>query len=215
MPTYSPSSCCPQLSAHPTQRRRLAGMIAVVTALAAVSAGVARSDDSADPPARIRMAIPDQDEIGVKKCIDTAVNAANDEDLDAFLGCFATPTRAAIRRQMALVFVRHEISVELVDKHVISRDKNRAELAMSYTTTLSEEIHQVVSLVELRQENDRWLIKGESIVSKSVKRPRQSSSSACGPGGCPPGPCFGGQCGVPGIQPVFPPGNKPGFQIFP
>jgi hypothetical protein len=190
-------------------------MIAVVTALAAVSAGVARSDDSADSPARIRMDIPDPDEIGVKKCIDTAVNAANDEDLEAFLGCFATPTRAAIRRQMALVFVRHEISVDLIDKHVISHDKNRAELAMSYTTTLSEEIHQVVSLVELRQENDRWLIKGESIVSKSVKRPRQSSSSACGPGGCPPGPCFGGQCGVPGIQPVFPLGNKAGFQIFP
>jgi hypothetical protein len=190
-------------------------MIAVVTVLALVSAGVARSDDSADPPARIRMTIPDQDEIGVKKCIDTAVNAANDEDLDAFLGCFATSTRAAIRRQMALVFVRHEISVDLIDKHVISRDKNRAEVAMSYNTTLSEEIHQVVSLVELRQENDRWLIRSESIVSKSVKRPRQSSSSACGPGGCPPGPCFGGQCGVPGIQPIFPPGNKQGFQIFP
>jgi len=188
-----------------------------VTVLAALSGGMTHGDDStaAAPRARVRVVIPDQDEIGVKKCIDTAVNAANDEDLEAFLGCFATPTRAAIRRRMALLFVRHEISVELVDKHLISRDKNRAEIALNYTTTLAEEIHEVVSLVELLQENDRWLIRRESIVSKSVKRPRQSESSACGPGGCPPAACFGGQCGVPGIGPVFPAGNKPGFQIFP
>lgn len=66
MPTHSPSAHYPQPSACPTQPYRLAGMIAVVAVLALVSAGVARSDDSADPPARIRMTIPDRDEIGVK-----------------------------------------------------------------------------------------------------------------------------------------------------
>lgn len=119
------------------------------------------------------------------------------------------------RRQMALLFVRHEIPVELIDKHVISRDKNRAEPAMNYAATLSEEIHEVVSVVNLRPENERWLIRGESMVSKTVKRPRHPASSGCGPGGCPPGPCFGGRCEVPGIQPAFPPGNKPAFQIVP
>lgn len=164
--------------------------------------GMARGDDDAADASRggrAKMHIPDVDETGIVDCLEMAVDAANKENLDGFLECFAASTRSSIRRQMALFFVRHEVAIDVRDKHFVGRQRNRAELVVNYTTSLATEEHEIVSFLTLVREDDRWVIGDESIVSRTVRRGRGSSDSACGPGGCPPAPCLGGRCGLPGM----------------
>ena len=181
--------------------------LSLLTAVVLIAAGLvapARADDPAAPPrGRVAMVIPDPDEIDIADCLEMAVDAANKENLDGFLECFATSTRSAVRRQMALFFVQHAVSIDLVDKQLVTRDRDHAELAVNYTTSLTGQEHDIVSFLQLVREDKRWVIRNESIVSRTVRRSSSGSSSPCGPGGCPPAPCFGGQCGVPGA----------GFQI--
>ena len=178
-------------------------LFAAVVLIATGLAAPARADDAATPPpARVAMVIPDPDETDIADCLEMAVDAANKENFDGFLECFATSTRSAVRRQMALFFVQHDVAIDLVDKQLVTRERDRAELAVNYTTSLTGQEYEIVSFLRLVREDNRWVIRDESIVSRTV-RSSSGSSSPCGPGGCPPAPCFGGQCGVPGA----------GFQI--
>ncbi len=178
--------------------------LATAVLIAAARMIPAHADDAPDPPrGRVAMVIPDVDETDIADCLEMAVDAANKENLDGFLECFAASTRSAVRRQMALFFVQHKVSIDLVDKHLVTREADRAELAVNYTTSLTGQEHDIVSFLQLVREDKRWVIRTESIVSRTVRRGSSDSSSPCGPGGCPPAPCFGGQCGVPGA----------GFQI--
>jgi hypothetical protein len=208
---------CPRAAAVPEarelHRRRILGMtdsysfplslFAAVVLIATGLAAPARADDAATPPpARVAMVIPDPDETDIADCLEMAVDAANKENFDGFLECFATSTRSAVRRQMALFFVQHDVAIDLVDKQLVTRERDRAELAVNYTTSLTGQEYDIVSFLQLVRDDKRWVIRNESIVSRTVRR-SSGSSSPCGPGGCPPAPCFGGQCGVPGA----------GFQI--
>jgi hypothetical protein len=178
-------------------------LVAVAVLITAGLVTPARADEpAAPPPGRVAMVIPDPDETDIADCLEMAVDAANKENLDGFLECFAASTRSAVRRQMALFFVQHAVSIDLVDKQLVTRDRDRAELAVNYTTSLTGQEHDIVSFLHLVREDKRWVIRNESVVSRTVRR-GSGSSSPCGPGGCPPAPCFGGQCGVPGA----------GFQI--
>lgn len=181
--------------------------LSLLTAALLIAAGLvapARADDAPDPPrGRVAMVIPDPDETDIADCLEMAVDAANKENLDGFLECFAASTRSAVRRQMALFFVQHAVSIDLVDKHTVTRERDRAELAVNYTTSLTGQEYEIVSFLRLVREDNRWVIRDESIMSRTVRRRSSDSGSPCGPGGCPPAPCFGGQCGVPGA----------GFQI--
>lgn len=187
-----------------TPRHVIATLLATICLVGELARGEEPGDDP--PPARVKMHIPDVDETDIADCLDFAVDAANKENLDGFLLCFASSARSSIRRQMALFFVRHDVAIDMLDKHFIARNRNRAEMAVNYTTVLTGQEYQIVSTIELVREGDRWVISRESVVSRTVRRSDSFSDSPCGPGGCPPAPCLGGQCGLPNRQlpPLFP-----------
>lgn len=192
MATY----CCPL--------RRLVATLLTACLAVASARGAEPGDES--PPPRVKMHIPDVDETDIADCLELAVEAANKENLDGFLLCFASSARSAIRRQMALFFVRHEVAIDMLDKQCVARTRNRAEMAVHYTTSLTGQEYQVISTIELVREGERWVIRRESVVSRTVRRNNSSSDTPCGPAGCPPAPCANGRCGLPNWQlpPLFP-----------
>jgi hypothetical protein len=158
-------------------------------------AAVAESDvTSAPSPSaaqpRLRVAPGNAAETDIQDCLRNAVDAANAEDLDGFVDCFAGTARTKIRKPAALRFVEHDVSMELVDAHVIKAGKTTGEVAVRYRLALSADRFDVISLVAMKQENGYWRIKSEKIQSYEHQSPSMCSPSRYA--------CFGATCNVGG-----------------
>ena len=150
----------------------------------------------------------------IKDVLKTAEKAVNDEDLDAFMECFSPERRAVLRRRFGILFVEHEMGMEVVDSHVLNCDGDSGELAVKYKSKLSSETIDVVSLISFKNSDEGWKIVGESIRSSRSDAPVPYSSppaqagvmSGCASGSCGPSieqllrignpGCSGGRCGV-------------------
>lgn len=168
-------------------------------ALAAALAAAATASPAAD---RVRMAVDNVAEIDVKDCMQTAAQAVADEDLEAFVGCFTAKQRPGLRRKAAMVFVKHEVDLELVDSHLVEKTDRRAELAVMYRVTLSQQSYDVVSLVALEREDGNWRIATEQVEARSGAQQRGSAAGSGEPEqvfrfGGDGGGCANGRCGVP------------------
>lgn len=106
-------------------------------------------------------------EVDVKDRMEAAAQAVSEENLDAFLGCFAARERSRLRRPMALLFVKHALDLELLDSHVVTQADEKAELAVHYRVALSGDSHAIVSIIGLVKEEDDWRIAGERIESRA------------------------------------------------
>lgn len=148
-----------------------ASRIAALVAALAVVATVCPADD------RVRMAVDNVGEIDVKDRMQTAAQAVADEDLDAFVGCFAQKQQPRIRRRAALLFAMHELDLELLDCHLVEESGSKAEMVVKYRVTMTEPCCDIVSLVNLTREQDAW-----RIVREQVKSQRMSRGRASGPG---------------------------------
>jgi len=142
-------------------------------------AAPARADTTDRPWMRTDNAI----EIDVKDRAQTAAQAVADEDLEAYLGCFTEKLRPKLRRQAAILFVTHEVGLELLDSQLLGEQGRKAELAIKYRTTLSAESWDIVSLLELVLEDNDWRIAGEHVRARAAV-------SRCGPSGCSGGQVF-------------------------
>ena len=128
---------------------------------------------------RVRMAVENVAEIDIKDCIRTAAEAIDQENLDAYLGCFASKQRPKSCLHLLQFVLVHEIGLELLDSHLVNKTDGKAELAVKYRVTLTEPRYDIVSLIGLAREDDRWCIVGESIESNSA----MPVSRSCGGSG--------------------------------
>lgn len=154
---------------------------------------VAESDaPSAPSPAtdrpRLRVVPGNATETDIRDCLRRAVDAANAEDLDGFTDCFAGSAKAKIRKPAALRFVQHDVSMELVDAHIIKAGKTTGEVAVRYRLALSDDRFDVVSLVAMKQEHGYWRINSEKIQSYEHQSPSTCSPSRYA--------CFGATCRI-------------------
>lgn len=124
----------------------------------------------------------------VEKCLSAVCEATNSENLDGFLDCFTTATRKQLRKPAAMLFVQHDLTMDLMDSQIIEQTESRSEAVVKYRTKRSDDTYTVVSLVDLRKENGYWKISKERI--QTVEH---SSPSMCSPSRYA---CFGGQCRV-------------------
>ena len=154
--------------------------LAILMSWAATAA--AESDTpSAPPPStarpRLRVAPCNAMETDIRDCLRNAVDAANAENLDGFVDCFAGSAKAKIRKPAALRFVQHDVSMELVDAQVIKAGKTTGEVAVRYRLALSDDRLDVVSLVAMKQEHGYWRINSERIPSYEHQSPSMCSPS--------------------------------------
>jgi hypothetical protein len=143
--------------------------------LAAAAAG-----GSAEAAQRARMVADNVTAIDVKDCLQAAAKAASDEDLDAFIGCFAEKQQPRIRRKAAVLFVNHSIDLELLDSHLVNESEKRAQVAVKYRTTLTNESYHIVSLVGLSLEGGAWRIAREKVEARSTIDSSESQSRSGG-----------------------------------
>jgi hypothetical protein len=127
-------------------------------------------------------------ETGMRDCVKRATEAASKEDLDTFISYFTESQRQSIRRKAAMLFVRHTVSLELTDCHVIEEADTHATLAIKYKAVLDEDAFDVVSVLFLEKENDAWKIRREQVVSHEQIEPACDTTPrqrvACAGGRC-------------------------------
>ena len=189
-------------------------------AIVAVAAVPAVGDRGACRAAeRLVMSSDNVVEIGVRDCVRAAATAVSEENLDAFVGCFSEKQRAKIRRRAAIVFVTHSLDLELFDNHLVSESGERAELAVKYRVTLTDDSFDVVSMLGMVQESSGWRIASEKVESNVPRASRRPVESCGGPvfrfggggavfkggaedflpadiGRVPGGGCANGRCGL-------------------
>ena len=151
------------------------------------------------PRPRLRVKVPEEGLDEIKDRLQTAVQAANGEDLDSFIECFTPAVRVKMRRRMGLVFVQHDMMLDLIDDHVIHKTDSRAEVGVKYSLHLTGYRHELVAVLRLVRDSDAWLISSEKI-EKSSSRPTGYAGSMAEGGNenLPqqlPG-CRNGRCGV-------------------
>jgi len=109
---------------------------------------------------------PDNDtEIEVKDCLELAVKAINDEDVDAFVGCFPESQHSRRRRETGLLFVRHEMGMELLETHFLQKKERRCEVAVRYRLLRTGRPSEIVSTVTLAKDEAGWRITKEKLIS--------------------------------------------------
>lgn len=170
---------------------------------------------------RVRMAVDNVVAIDVKDCMLAAAEAAAAENLDAFVGCFTQNQRPKIRRQAAMLFVMHELDLELLDSHLLEESGREAEVAVKYRVTMTQPCYDIVSVVKLTREQDAWRIVREQVKSRFMTSGGGSCSGSEEPvfrfggggdavlgrqaedflpadvGRRPGGGCANGRCGMP------------------
>ena len=139
-------------------------------------------------PGRLRMAPESGEQADLKACLNTAAEAAAAEDLDGFADCFTRASKTKIRKQAALRFVQHAVTMELLDTHVVKLAGDSGQAAVHYRLALSDNQYDVVSLVAMKRENGYWRIQSEKVQSYEHQSPRSCSPSRYA--------CMGGTCRI-------------------
>ena len=174
----------------------VAGILLGASCLQPAAEAVA-TDDAPRP--RLKVKVPEEGIEEIKERVKTAVHAANGEDLDSFIECFAPAVRVKMRRRMGLVFVQHDTMLELIDEHIIHKTDSRAEVGVKYSLRLTDYRLEVVSVIRLIHDSDAWLISSEKIERSSFRPTGYSGSlGEAGHVNVPlqlPG-CRNGRCGV-------------------
>jgi len=158
--------------------------------LTLVSCPTTADEDSATPPPRPRLTVSEDlsRPSSVQGCLSAVCEATNSEDLDAFLACFTTGARRKLRRPAAILFVQHDMSMELVDQKIVDQSGNRAQAAVKYVTTRSGNRYTVCSIVDMQREQGYWKIAKETIQTVDYEPPASCTVSRYS--------CFGGRCGL-------------------
>lgn len=116
------------------------------------------------------------DAIEITDCLKAAEQAANDEDLDAYTSCFCQRLQNSMRRRIGMLFVQHDIGLEIVDSHVLKQTQTAGEIAVKYRATLSANTTEIVSLLALSKEDGTWKIGKEKIRTSRTRHDDTSSS---------------------------------------
>jgi len=114
---------------------------------------------------RLTVVIDNDTEIEVKDCLAVAVKAVNDEDVDAFLDCFPASQHSRRRRETGLLFVRHEMGMELLETHFLHKDDRRCDVAVRYRLLRTGRPTEIVSTVTLAKSEAGWRITKEKLLS--------------------------------------------------
>ena len=136
---------------------------------------------------RLRMTPEILHQTDPRACLTQAAEMATSENLDGFLDCFAMGSQKKLRKEAALLFARHDITMDLIDAHVINESGTKGELAVRYRAKLSDTQYDVVSLVTVRREKGYWKISTEKVKEYECQSPRSCHPSryTCLGGSCP------------------------------
>lgn len=175
------------------RRRATAVLMKGIALVGLLVPGVAHAEvGEGAPRQRIKVVVPDPDEAAIREVVERTAAAVDEENLDGVLASIRPARHEKHRRRLGLLFVAHDVGLDLEDQQLLSRSGSRAEVAVKYSLTLSRATHDYVSVLVLhRTGNGAWLIDREEIASSATRA--SSYDSETGDGGVI---CIGGRCGV-------------------
>jgi len=126
------------------------------------------------------------DQSSVSGCLSATCEAANAENIEQFVECFTASTQRKIRKPAAMLFVEHDVSMDLLDSKVIEQSATQSQVAVKYRARRSDDTFTIVSVVDLKKEDGKWRISKEKIHRADHQQYSGSGSGEVA--------CFGGQC---------------------
>lgn len=129
------------------------------------------ADDQADSaePTRPQMENIRQDNTthseSLKATLTRLCESASREDLDSYCSFFDNPSPKS-RKSTALTFAEHDVSMNLLDCHVVTSTESEAEVVVKYTMTFSRNTTIYLSVVNLKKFGDNWKIVSEKITKQ-------------------------------------------------
>jgi hypothetical protein len=112
---------------------------------------------------RVGAADLDSHQDDVRRSLEATAAAASNEDLNAYVECFDARLRPQIRKTAGLRFAQFEVAVSIEDCHVLSSDETTCDVAVRYTTHLSDRSFDFLSVLTLKRADDGWKIRKETI----------------------------------------------------
>ena len=104
---------------------------------------------------------------------------ASARSLGSYLEYLSASARRKLRKDSTIIFVRHEVSMEVLDSQILKQSGARSELAIRYRATLSGQILDVVSLVAMKGEDGSWKISSARIQEFQIAGPSVCTPSRC------------------------------------
>ena len=145
------------------------------------------ADGPIEPPRFQRITVSEDlsDNSSVSGCLAAACEAANAEDLVRFMDCFTASMQRKLRKPAAMLFVEHDVSLDLLATQVIKQTDQHSQVVVKYRVQQSEDCYTIISTLELEKESGGWKISREKIHrSDHQQKPQAESGRAA---------CFGGQ----------------------
>lgn len=128
-----------------------------------------------------RVVVLENDGTEMRACIRTVERAVNNEDLDAYVECFVVGIRSPLRHRIGMLFVKHEMEMEILDIHVLGVSEKGGEVAVKYRAVLSGRASEVVAVLHMKQEDGRWRIDKETVHSNQGQPAKTvNCGSTCG-----------------------------------
>ena len=150
-----------------------------------------------------RLGVAEWDRQGddVRRCLETTAVAASSEDLNAYIECFEPRLRSQIRKTAGLRFAQYEVGISIEDCHVLSGDEATCDVAVRYTTHLSDRSFDFLSILTLKRFDGTWKIRKEKIQawqeSTVAESPFPYGGSSCSTSS-PRSSCSSGSCSLSG-----------------
>jgi hypothetical protein len=136
---------------------------------------------------RITVKIPSNDESQVSKLLENLKNAVDNEDYNDYTLCLSKQLIKKNKKKMAIMFVEHDLVIELGKFNIVDSSDDKIEFVVKYTLTVGVNSYEVVSNVLAIKENDNLLIAKEEILSKKNSAINNDSSDYSN---CVDGKCF-------------------------
>lgn len=134
----------------------------------------------------------------VRRCVEATAAAASNEDLNAYIECFDARLRPQIRKTAGLRFAQFEVGVSIEDCHVLSSNETTCDVAVRYTTHLSDRSFAFLSVLTLKRVEDGWKIRKETIRGWQESTVADSPFPYGGSSGTVRSSCSSGSCSLSG-----------------
>lgn len=135
---------------------------------------------------RISVKIPSNDESQVSNLLENLKNAVDNEDYNNYMSCLSKQLIKKNKKKMAIMFVEHDLAIELGKYNIIESNDSEIEFVVKYTLTVGADSYEVVSNVLAIKEKDNLLIAKEEILSKknSAQNNDYTIAANCADGKC-------------------------------
>lgn len=145
-------------------------------------AGVGWCALAAGEAAETRPVAVTRESTALRERLQAVEDAVNDENLDAYVECFVSRLRKPLRQRVGMLFVKHEMAMEILDSHVLGTSEKGGEIAVKYRAVLSGRSSEVVAVLGMTKEDGVWRINKETIHSAEVSRSGATADcgTACG-----------------------------------